>query len=140
MEHAQARVKRHLMKAIAYDLKNLAAAQEMHKEVASMLLRERGVFPDKKGYESTTLLLRATRAIRDLDNAAAEKIVKEWKQCAREQMDAQLFDTSARCSFNALTAELTMGTDEATRVLGESIKEWSEKLDKYVVAVRFLSM
>jgi hypothetical protein len=95
MEHAQARVKHHLMKATAYDLKNLAAAQEIHREVAGMLLRERGVFPDKKGYESTTLLLRATRTIRDLDHAAAEKNVKEWKRCAREQMDAQLFDKSA---------------------------------------------
>jgi hypothetical protein len=33
-----------------------------------------------------------------------------------------------------------MGTDEATRVLGEWMKEWSEKLDQYVDAVRYLSM
>ena len=55
-------------------------------------------------------------------------------------MDAQLFDNSAHCSFNFLTAAHTLGMDEATRVLGEWMQEWSEKLDQYVDAVRFLSM
>lgn len=140
MEHARARTRHYLMEATAEDLAHLEAQHAIHREAASRILRKRGVFPDKKGFQSTTLLLRAIRAMRVLDHAAAEKHVKEWKACAQERMDAQLFGESAVLTLNTHTAERTVGTDEATRVLGEWMKEWSEKLEQYVDAVLLLSM
>ncbi len=119
MERAKARLKHLLMETTAEDLKSLEAGHIVHKMVAEDCLREFSAFPDKKGYESTTLLLRAIREIRELDIEAAEAHVQTCKQCVRERMDEQLFGKSARRVMNTETGELTAGTDEATRLLGE---------------------
>eukprot|EP00966_Prymnesium_polylepis_P028517 660145-Prymnesium_polylepis.1 len=106
------------MQAIAEQQNPLEGCQAIHKRLADTCLRERGMFPDKKGYESTTLLLRALSAMRNRDHAAAETHVKEWKACAQEQIDEQLFGESAGITFDAVNAASTIGTDESTRNSG----------------------
>ena len=128
----KARLKDVLMEEVAVQLESIEQCQSVHKGVADMSLREWGLFPDKKGYESITLLLQATQAVRDLDLAAAETHVRGWKKSAQERMDNQLFDESAHCSLCVLTGERTMGTDESTRQLGEWIKGWSDRLDLWL--------
>ena len=134
------RVKHLLMKAIAEQQDSLEETQAIHKDLADKCLRKRGMFPDKKGYESTTLLLRALRAIGNLDYATAETHVKQWKACAQERIDEQLFGESARSTIDGLTAERTIGMDESTRQLGEWVKAWSEALDDWMNALLVLNV
>lgn len=140
MEQVKAMLKHILTEGTAWAVENLERCQSIRKLVAEGSLRERGVFPDKKGYELELMLLRATRAVRELDLAAAEVHVRDWKKCAQERMDKQLFDQSASCFVDALTGELTRGTDEATRQLGEWTKGWSAKLDGWIEAILVLSV
>ena len=140
MERTKARVKHLLMEATAEDLKSLEAAHAVHKGLAENCLRTKSAFPDRKGYESAILLLRAIHKIRELDIEAAEGHVQSWKRCARERMDEQLFDKSARGTIDPFTGKLTAGTDESTRLLGQWMKGWSEQLDSWMQAVLILSM
>jgi hypothetical protein len=140
MDRMKAKVKRLLMEETSDKMEELERGQAVHKQVAAISLRTRGVFPDKKGYDSIVLLLKATHAIRELDLGRAETHVREWKQCAQDRMDEQLFGQSAHCIVNARTGDKVRGTDESTRQLGEWVKDWSEWLDKWVEAVCILSM